>query len=132
LWGCATTPIEQLRTTLATLSLTAIDAGLDSLLEAAATKAPSYADFLAEVMNTEANGRRRRYLKARLQLAHFPYLKTLQQFDFSFQPSFDERQIGELRTLRFVHGAANVILQGQPGVGKTHLAVALAEAAIQA
>jgi DNA replication protein DnaC len=67
-----------------------------------------------------------------LQLAHFPYLKTLQQFDFSFQPSIDERQIGELRTLRFVHGAANVILQGQPGVGKTHLAVALAEAAIQA
>jgi DNA replication protein DnaC len=83
-------------------------------------------------MNTEADARRQRYLKARLQLAHLPYLKTFQQFDFSFQPSIDERQISELRTLRFVHEAANVILQGPPGVGKTHLAVALAECAIQA
>lgn len=126
------TPIEQLRTTLAALSLTAIDARLDALLETAAKKEPSYADFLAEVMNAEADARRQRYLKARLQLAHLPYLKTFQQFDFSFQPSIDERQISELRTLRFVHEAANVILQGPPGVGKTHLAVALAETAIQA
>ena len=126
------TPIEKLRTTLATLSLTAIDARLEALLETAAKKEPSYAEFLAEVMNAEADARRQRYLKARLQLAHLPYLKTFQQFDFSFQPSIDERQINELRTLRFVHEAANVILQGPPGVGKTHLAVALAEAAIQA
>ncbi|MGA7831003.1 MAG: IS21-like element helper ATPase IstB [Terracidiphilus sp.] len=126
------TPIEQLRTTLATLSLTAIDARLEALLETAAKKEPSYAEFLAEVMNAETDARRQRYLKARLQLAHLPYLKTFQQFDFSFQPSIDERQINELRTLRFVHEAANVILQGPPGVGKTHLAVALAEAAIQA
>jgi DNA replication protein DnaC len=126
------TPIEKLRTTLATLSLTAIDMRLEALLETAAKKEPSYADFLADVMNAEADARRQRYLKARLQLAHLPYLKTFQQFDFSFQPSIDERQINELRTLRFVHEAANVILQGPPGVGKTHLAVALAEAAIQA
>jgi DNA replication protein DnaC len=126
------TPIEQLRTTLASLSLTAIDTRLEALLETAANKAPTYADFLAEVMSTEADARRQRYLKARLQLAHLPYLKTFQQFDFSFQPSIDERQINELRTLRFVHEAANVILQGPPGVGKTHLAVALAETAIQA
>ena len=126
------TPIEKLRTTLATLSLTAIDARLEALLETAAKKEPSYAEFLAEVINAEADARRQRYLKARLQLAHLPYLKTFQQFDFSFQPSIDERQISELRTLRFVHEAANVILQGPPGVGKTHLAVALAEAAIQA
>jgi DNA replication protein DnaC len=126
------TPIEKLRTTLATLSLTAIDARLEALLETAAKKEPSYAEFLAEVMNAETDARRQRYLKARLQLAHLPYLKTFQQFDFSFQPSIDERQINELRTLRFVHEAANVILQGPPGVGKTHLAVALAEAAIQA
>jgi len=60
-----------------------------------------------------------------------PFRKTFEQFDFGFQPSIDEKQIRELRTLRFVHEASNVILLGPPGVGKTHLSVALAEAAIQ-
>jgi len=120
------TPVEQLRTTLAALNLTQIDARLEGLLENAAKKEPSYADFLLEVMNTEADARRQRYLKARLQLAHLPYVKTFDQFDFAFQPSIDERQIRELRTLRFVHEASNVILLGPPGVGKTHLAVSLA------
>jgi len=58
-------------------------------------------------------------------------LKNFDQFDFGFQPSIDERQIRELRTLRFIHDASNVIFLGPPGVGKTHLSVALAEAAIQ-
>src|SRR5271168_4255263 len=126
-----TTTVERLRTTLAALSLTAIDARLETLLENASKKESSYGDFLLEVMSTEADARRQRYLKTRLQLAHLPYLKTFDQFDFGFQPSIDERQIRELRTLRFVHEASNVILLGPPGVGKTHLAVALAEAAIQ-
>jgi DNA replication protein DnaC len=82
-------------------------------------------------MSTEADARRQRYLKTRLQLAHLPYVKTIDQFDFAFQPSIDERQVRELRTLRFVHEASNVILLWPPGVGKTHPAVALAETAIQ-
>jgi DNA replication protein DnaC len=74
---------------------------------------------------------RTRYLRARLQLAHFPFVKTFEQFDFGFQPSLDERQIRELRSLRFIHEASKVILLGPPGVGKTHLSVALAEEAIR-
>lgn len=70
-------------------------------------------------------------MKTRLQLAHLPYVKTFDPFDFGFQPSIDERQIRELRTLRLVHEASNVILLGPPGGGKTHLAVALAETAIR-
>jgi len=77
------------------------------------------------------DARRSRYLRARLQLAHLPFVKTFDQFDFSFQPSIDEKQIRELRSLRFLHEASNVILLGPPGVGKTHLNVALAEATIQ-
>jgi DNA replication protein DnaC len=126
------TAIEQLQETLTGLGLTALEARLEGLLEQAAKKEPSYGDFLLEVLTTESDARRQRYLKTRLQLAHLPYLKTFDQFDFSFQPSIDERQIRELRTLRFVHEASNVILLGPPGVGKTHLAVALAEAAIRA
>jgi DNA replication protein DnaC len=119
-----TTTVERLRTTLAALSLSAIDSRLETLLESASKKEPSYGDFLLEVMSAEADARKQRYLKTRLQLAHLPYLKTFDQFDFGFQPSIDERQIRELRTLRFVHEASNVILLGPPGVGKTHLAVA--------
>jgi len=77
----------------AALSLTAIDARLETLLESASKKEPSYGDFLLDVMSAEADARRQRYLKTRLQLAHLPYLKTFDQFDFAFQPSIDERQI---------------------------------------
>src|SRR5919202_2595907 len=124
--------IEQLRTTLTTLNLTAIDARLETLLENASKQNRAYADFLLEVMGAEADARRQRYLKTRLQLAHLPYVKTFDQFDFTFQPSLDERQIRELQTLRFVHETSNVVLLGPPGVGKTHLAIALAVEAIQA
>lgn len=126
------TVIERLRETLGALALTSVEGRLESLLEQAAKNEPSYGDFLLDVLTTEVEARRQRYLKTRLQLAHLPYVKTFEQFDFSFQPSIDERQVRELRTLRFVHEASNVILLGPPGVGKTHLAVALAEAAIRA
>jgi len=126
------TSIEQLHDAITALGMTALGLRLEALLEKASKDAPSYADFLLETLNAETDARRQRYLKTRLQLAHLPYVKTFEQFDFSFQPSIDERQIRELRTLRFVHEASNVILLGPPGVGKTHLAVALAEAAIRA
>jgi DNA replication protein DnaC len=126
------TALEQLEATLDSLGLKAVQARLPNLLEQAVQQEPSYAEFLLETLKTEAEARRSRYLRARLQLAHLPYLKTFAQFDFSFQPSIDERQIRELQTLRFIHEASNAIFLGPPGVGKTHLSVALAEAAIQA
>ena len=125
------TPIERLQTALNGLGLKAVEARLESLLEEASKKEPSYADFLDELLSCEVDARRSRYLRARLQLAHLPFLKNFDQFDFGFQPSIDERQIQELRSLRFIHEASNVVLLGPPGVGKTHLSVALAEAAIQ-
>ncbi|MBV8867680.1 MAG: IS21-like element helper ATPase IstB [Acidobacteriaceae bacterium] len=126
------TTIERLQTSLNTLGLKAVEARLEGLLEHASKNDPSYADFLDETLSCEIEARRSRYLRARLQLAHLPFVKTFDQFDFGFQPSIDERQINELRTLRFVHEASNVIFLGPPGVGKTHLSVALAEASIQA
>ena len=119
------TAVEQLHERLDTLGLKAIDARLEALLEHAAKAEPAYADFLLDVVSCEADARRQRYLKTRLQLAHLPYVKTFEQFDFDFQASIDERQINELRTLRFVHDASNVIFLGPPGVGKTHLSAPL-------
>jgi DNA replication protein DnaC len=51
-------------------------------------------------------------------LAHFPFVKTFEQFDFGFQPSLDERQMRELRSLRFIHEASNVISWGRREWGK--------------
>jgi len=117
--------LEHTRQALETLGLTQAATVLDSRLEAAAAHQLTYLDFLADLLEAELLARRERYLKARIRLAHLPFHKTLDQFDFSFQPSIDERQIRELATMTFVANATNVLFLGPPGVGKTHLAVAL-------
>ena len=75
------TPIERLQTSLTSLGLKAVEARLENLLEQAAKKEPSYAEFLDELLGCEVDARRTRYLRARLQLAHLPFVKTFEQFD---------------------------------------------------
>ncbi len=123
--------LERARHQLEQLGLVEAAAVLESRLEAAAQAEHAYADFLADLLGTETAARRERYLRTRTRLAHLPFQRTLAQFDFRFQPSIDERQVRELATLAFVAEAANVLLLGPPGVGKTHLAVALGLQAIE-
>ncbi len=124
--------LEKARAGLEQLGLTQAAMVLDAHLEAAAQKELPYADFLADLLCVETSARRERYLRTRTNVAHFPYHRTLEQFDFGFQPSVDERQIKELATMAFVADCANVVFLGPPGVGKTHLAVALGLKAIEA
>lgn len=123
---------ERLHVLLTGLGLAEADAVLEAHLERAAQAERGYSEFLIDLLECEVTARRERYLRTRLRLAHLPAIKTLEQFDFAFQPSIDERQVRELQSLRFVHEASNVILLGPPGVGKTHLAVALAVEAVRA
>lgn len=88
--------------------------------------------FLSNLLEEELSQRRRRYIHTQVQRAYLPYQKTLEEFDFSFQPSIDKRLIEELATLGFIREAYNIVLLGPPGVGKSHLAVALAMKALHA
>ena len=121
----------QARQSLEQLGLAEAAAVLDGRLEAASQKQLPYADFLADLLSTETAVRRERYLRTRTRLAHLPFQRTLDQFDFRFQPSIDKRQVRDLATLTFISEAANVLFLGPPGVGKTHLAIALGLRAIE-
>ena len=112
------------------LKLPRMAESLDGIAEQAAKESCSYVDFLERLLETEVSARYERDVAMKIKLAHFPFLKTLDAFDFAFQPSINERQIRELATLRFIAHGENVMLLGPPGVGKTHLAIALGMAAI--
>ena len=104
---------------------------LDTHLETAAKTESTYLSFLLELLNSEKEERKRRSEETRIKLSKLPHHKTVEEFDFTFQPSVDPRQIKELSTLAFAARKENVILLGPPGVGKTHLSVALSIEALR-
>jgi DNA replication protein DnaC len=122
----------ELTTLLEKLKLEHLEAQVDAVCEQAATRDLDYKSFLAQALETEWQGRYRRGIEARLRLSRFPWIKSLEQFDFDFQPSLDRRQVRELAGLSFVERAHNVVILGPPGVGKTHLAVGLGVKAVEA
>ncbi len=123
--------LKQARQHLETLGLKQAVQVLDNTLDAAANQQLTYADVLAQLLGAEVAARKERYLTNKTRMAHLPFQRTLEQFDFGFQSSIDQRLVKELANLAFVAEATNVLLLGPPGVGKTHLAVALALQAIE-
>jgi DNA replication protein DnaC len=122
----------ELSTLLEKLKLEHLDGQLDSVCEQAAQQDLDYKSFLTQALATEWQGRFRRGIEARLRQSRFPWIKTLDQFDWDFQPSLDRKQVRELAGLSFVERSQNVVMLGPPGVGKTHLAVALGVKAVEA
>jgi DNA replication protein DnaC len=123
---------QQLRAHVHDLRLGAVAEQLAPALEQAERDKPPYTQFLADLLAHEVQAVEQRRLQGRLRFAKLPARRTLDQFDFSAQPSLDRRLVEDLATLRFVEDKANVLLIGQPGVGKTLLATILGHRAIEA
>jgi DNA replication protein DnaC len=122
----------ELTTLLERMKMDHLLAQLDGVCEQAAQGDADYKTFLACALDAEWRGRYQRGVEGRLKQARLPWVKTLDQFDFDYQPSIDRTQVRELAGLSFVERAQNVVLLGPPGVGKTHLAVALGIKAVEA
>jgi len=116
---------------LTRLQLTAIRDGLDTLLDEAARRELTLRETLAFLVEREVARKDERRVEMAIKIAHFPTVRELDGFDFAAQPSLDKAQVRELSACRWVaHGAA-LLLLGPPGVGKTHLAIALGREAIR-
>ncbi|MCQ2525105.1 MAG: IS21-like element helper ATPase IstB [Lachnospiraceae bacterium] len=85
----------------------------------------SFSDALDELVDIERKHRQIRRDAANLHVANFPFVKTLDDFDFSFQPNINKKELLELNSLGFVENKENVLFLGTSGVGKTHLATAI-------
>uniref|UniRef100_UPI001E3FFC7C IS21-like element helper ATPase IstB n=3 Tax=Ralstonia solanacearum TaxID=305 RepID=UPI001E3FFC7C len=114
------------------LKLDHIASDWGALAQHAATTDASLADFLEQLLQAELGAREERKRQTLTKLASLPGIKTLEQYDFGFASGAPRAQIQELASLAFIERAENVVLLGPSGVGKTHIASALAYRATQA
>ncbi|MFI7231877.1 IS21-like element helper ATPase IstB [Nonomuraea angiospora] len=122
----------RIRTIAAKLGLPHLAEHLGAFVARADEAQMGYPDFLDLVLEEEYAVREERRIRHALRVSKMPHHKTLDDYDFSYQPELDARKVRDLATLAFVEARANTALLGPPGVGKTHIAVALAVAACRA
>lgn len=103
---------------------------IEILIERAKDNDLSYLTFLFEFLTYEINLRKKGQITRKIKQAKFPALKTVDEFDFSFQTTITKRQVNEWMSFDWIEQRHNKILMGPPGTGKTHLAIAAGYAAI--
>lgn len=123
---------DRIRVAATSLGLTNTAETITEALARAEAGQLGYLDFLDQVLADEISLKDSRRFRHALQQSALPHYKTLDDFDYSFQPDLEPRRVRDLAALEFLNTASNVVLLGPPGVGKTHLAVALAVASAQA
>lgn len=114
---------------LEVLELNRMKENIDKYLDMIADGSKTALDAIYELTEMEIGFKTEQAITGCVKVANFPYLKEINEFDFSFQPSIDKSKIMDLMTLRFIEKAENVIFCGTPGVGKTNLAVSIGIAA---
>lgn len=123
--------MTQLQTTLRQLRLSGLSQTLDVRLQEAAAGRLGHAEFLELILQDELNVRHQRQMERRTKAADFRTLKTLEDFDWQFNPSISRKAIFELAAGNYLREGKDVLFLGPPGVGKTHLAQALGYEAIK-
>ena len=123
---------EQLKDDLGYLQLGRAAETFATLAETAKKNDWTHVQFLAELIGDQVASTKDRRMAARLRYARLPFRRTLAEFDYDFQPSVDRKLVDDLASLRFVGEGRPILFLGQPGCGKTHLAVALAIKVVEA
>jgi DNA replication protein DnaC len=122
--------IEKLQQSLKGLRLGGMAVNIPLRYQEAKSHELDYLDFLSNLVSDEYTRRQSNLLNRRLKAARFPALKTLEEFDFDFNPALKKKEIMALASSSFIYKAQNILLIGPPGVGKSHIAIALGIAAI--
>lgn len=115
----------QLVNNLDELGFTDVEPYLSEYLTKASKEGIGLLDSLIHISDREITLRNQRAAQIQVSVSHFPYIKTLDEFDYHFQPSVNKAEIKDLSTLRFIDKKENILFYGTPGTGKTHLATAL-------
>jgi DNA replication protein DnaC len=119
------TDLEGLKHNLKQLSLHTINSIFEEEAQKCAKIKMSYSGYLGRLVEAEVLSKTERSIARRISKAKFPFVRTLESFDFSFQPCLEPRYINELAELAFLQKGENILFLGSSGVGKTHLAIAL-------
>lgn len=121
----------KLTNNLEVLKLERIKENLDKYIELINKKEKDVVDALYELTNLEIELMNERAIYGCVRTAGLPFIKTFEDFDFSFQPTINKEQILDFKNLRFIENKENIIFVGSPGVGKTHLAISIGITAAQ-
>ena len=122
---------DRIEANLTRLRLSRIREILAQVIQSAEDHSKSYLSFFDDLLEEEVAHKEQRRIETAIKTSGLPFIKGIDEFDFTFQPNLDRQKVMSLFDLNFIRDKGNVIFLGPPGVGKTHLAVALALKACQ-
>jgi DNA replication protein DnaC len=128
----STLALDRIQSSLSRLKLSRIGDILAQTIKTSEEEGKSYLSFLEELLEEEVACKEQRRVETALKISGLPFIKSIDEFDFAFQPKLNRQKVMSLFDLTFIREKANLILLGPPGVGKTHLAVSIALKACQA